>query len=78
MVGVRQLRDELSRHLARVRDGAEITVTDHGKPVARIVPAFDDAYRRLLASGRLRLPEEPEASLPSRRRTGPVSDLIER
>jgi len=32
-VGVRQLRDELSRHLAEVRDGATITVTDHGRPI---------------------------------------------
>jgi prevent-host-death family protein len=37
-VGVRELRDNLSRHLAAVRGGAEVTVTDHGKPVARLVP----------------------------------------
>ncbi|MFT4258751.1 type II toxin-antitoxin system Phd/YefM family antitoxin [Microbacterium sp.] len=36
-VGVRELRNGLSRYLDRVHDGAEITVTDHGKPVARIV-----------------------------------------
>lgn len=37
-VGVKELRDGLSRHLALVRWGAEITVTDHGKPVARLLP----------------------------------------
>lgn len=37
-VGVRELRDSLSRHLAMVREGQTITVTDHGRPVARIVP----------------------------------------
>ena len=33
-VGVRELRDGLSRHLATVREGHTITVTDHGRPVA--------------------------------------------
>ncbi len=78
VVGVRELRDSLSRHLASVRDGAEITVTDHGKPVARIVPAVDDAYRRLVESGRLVAPEQPSVALPRRRNIEPVSDLIER
>lgn len=77
-VGVRELRDGLSRHLASVRGGTEITVTDHGKPVARIVPVADDAYRRLVASGRLVAPDDADASLPARRRVGRVSDLIER
>lgn len=37
-VGVRELRDQLSRHLAEVREGRTLTVTDHGRPIARIVP----------------------------------------
>ncbi len=37
-VGIRDLRERLKRHLAAVRDGGTITVTDHGRPVARIVP----------------------------------------
>ena len=37
-VGVRELRHGLSRHLASVQKGHTITVTDHGRPVARIVP----------------------------------------
>ena len=37
-VGIRELRDGLSRHLAEVRAGRTVTVTDHGRPVARIVP----------------------------------------
>ena len=49
-IGVRELRDSLSRQLALVREGAEITVTDHGKPVARIVPiAAESGLERLLA-----------------------------
>ena len=37
-VGIRDLRDHLSRYISQVREGAEITVTDHGRAVARIVP----------------------------------------
>src|SRR4051812_5637248 len=37
-IGIRELRDGLSKHIASVRQGATITVTDHGTPVARIVP----------------------------------------
>src|SRR3712207_7594553 len=37
-IGIRELRDGLSKHLADVRRGATITVTDHGTPVACIIP----------------------------------------
>ncbi|MBN9620981.1 MAG: type II toxin-antitoxin system prevent-host-death family antitoxin, partial [Actinobacteria bacterium] len=37
-IGVRELRDGLSKHLAEVRAGHTVTVTDHGRPIARIVP----------------------------------------
>lgn len=37
-IGIRELRDGLSRYLAAVRGGDVVTVTDHGKPVARLVP----------------------------------------
>lgn len=37
-IGVRELRNTLSRRLAEVRAGHVVTVTDHGQPIARIVP----------------------------------------
>jgi len=37
-VGVRELKDHLSRYLTVVREGSEVLVTDHGHPVARMVP----------------------------------------
>ena len=37
-VGVRELKAKLSEHLDRVKGGASLTVTEHGKPVARLVP----------------------------------------
>ncbi|MFH1024567.1 MAG: type II toxin-antitoxin system prevent-host-death family antitoxin [Planctomycetota bacterium] len=36
-VGVRMLKNHLSHFLHRARDGEMIVVTDHGKPVARLV-----------------------------------------
>ena len=37
-VGVRELRQNLSVHLRRVRTGATLEVTDHGRPVAILSP----------------------------------------
>jgi prevent-host-death family protein len=51
-VGIKELRDGLSRHLAEVRAGRTVTVTDHGRPVARIVPVGEPtALERLIAEG---------------------------
>jgi len=36
-VGVRDLRDHLSAYLERVKAGETITITDHGRPIARLV-----------------------------------------
>ncbi|MBI4537713.1 MAG: type II toxin-antitoxin system prevent-host-death family antitoxin [candidate division NC10 bacterium] len=40
-VGIRKLRDELTRHLGRVRRGGRIVITDRGQPVAVILPLAD-------------------------------------
>ena len=51
-IGVRELRDGLSMYLAEVRQGATITVTDHGTPVARLSPVdTPSALERLIAEG---------------------------
>ena len=42
-VGIRELRDDLSRHLAEVRGGRTITITDDGKPIAQLVPVVGTA-----------------------------------
>jgi prevent-host-death family protein len=45
-VGVRELRQNLSRYLDRVKAGDSLTVTEHGREVARLVPSggVDRAY----------------------------------
>jgi prevent-host-death family protein len=50
VVGVRELRQNLSRYLDRVKRGEGLTVTEHGRVVARLVPAraADDPYRELV------------------------------
>ena len=37
-VGIRELKTHLSRHLKRVRAGARLIVTEHGRAVATIAP----------------------------------------
>jgi prevent-host-death family protein len=46
MVKIADLKNNLSRYLARVRRGAEITVYDRNTPVARLVPFVAGDARR--------------------------------
>ena len=41
-VGVRELKAGLSDYLRRARAGDEIVVTDHGRPIVRLVPYVAD------------------------------------
>jgi prevent-host-death family protein len=52
-VGIRELRLNLSRYVARVRAGAEVIVTDRGQPVARLAAIDEEEahYQRLLREG---------------------------
>lgn len=81
-VGVRELRDGLSKHLATVRGGQEITVTDHGKAIAKIVPINQESpMARLIAEGLATPPlnPSPHGQLPEPIDAGPgvlLSDLV--
>ena len=79
-VGVRELRDGLSRHLAIVREGHTITVTDHGRPVARIVPVgVPTKLEQLIAAGLVRPAKKRKGKRPAPISTsGTVSDLVEK
>ena len=53
-VGIRELRASLSRYVDRVKQGEEIVVTEHGKPVARLVPMNGERkIDRLIREGSL-------------------------
>jgi prevent-host-death family protein len=78
-VGVRELKNGLSRYLAAVKDGQELIVTDHGKPVARIVPISRsiDRLAELVAQGKVLPPRPGPRYIPKPLKgVGPVSDLI--
>jgi prevent-host-death family protein len=50
-VKIAELKDQLSKHLRAVEQGAEVEVTDRDRPIARIVP----------------VPDTPVAALPPKR-----------
>ena len=54
-VGVRELRQNLSVYLDRVKAGERLEVTEHGRPVALLVPLppADDQIARLVAEGKM-------------------------
>ena len=78
-VGVRDLRDNLSRHLRAVLEGTEITVTDHGRAVARIVAVDQpDRFAELVAEGVITPARAGRSSLADKgvSARGTVSDLV--
>ena len=78
-VGIKELRDGLSRHLSEVRAGATVTITDHGRPVARIVPVgLPNRLEQLIAEGRITEPSRAKRAAPAPQVTaGTVSDLVD-
>lgn len=77
--GIRELRDHLSRYLARVQAGEELTVTERGRPVARLVPIGEPRpFDRLVADGVVQLAPSSRRTRPAKRvpADAPVSDLV--
>jgi prevent-host-death family protein len=65
-VGVRELRQNLSVYLARVKKGQALTVTEHGQAVAELRPLApsDDQLAKLIADGKVTPPRRPLAARP--------------
>lgn len=76
-VGIRDLRNNLSRYLDEVKAGAELTVTDRGAAIAKIVPTGPSKLDLLIAEGVVtpasRPKTRPKRRVPTR---GSVVDLI--
>ena len=57
-VNVRELKNSLGRYLKRVQAEEEVTVTEHGRTIARLVPAkvpeIHEALQPLLRDGHVR------------------------
>lgn len=77
-VGVRELRNNLSRYLDRVRKGEEVVVTDRGRAVARVLPVgAERVLDRLIAEGVVTpATHRKRHAGPPIKTTGSVSDLI--
>lgn len=65
-VGVRELRQNLSRYLDRIKSGERLVVTERNRPVALLAPLSDaeDPLERLVAEGRVRAPTRSWRDLP--------------
>lgn len=61
-VGIRDLKNGLSKYIERVRTGEEVIVTDRGRPVAKLSPldAPSDRLIDLVAAGVVRPPSSPK------------------
>ncbi len=77
-VGVRELRNNLSRYLGRVRDGEEVVVTERGRAIARVLPVSGErAIDRLIREGRITRAKNPRRPRPKPLKAkGTVSDLV--
>ncbi len=62
-MGIAELKALLSETLARVKAGEEVTVTEHGRPIARIMPLSRAnplaATQELVRTGLVKPPEKP-------------------
>lgn len=68
-VGVRELKNQLSSYLDRVKAGEEVTVTEHGRPIARLTAIAPDVDRRaaLIEAGIVRPASDTRRRLPHQR-----------
>lgn len=66
LVGIAELRQNLSVYLRRVGEGETLVVTDRNRPVAVLGPAPESASKldRLIAAGRVSAPTRSELPEP--------------
>jgi len=80
-IGLRELNQNPSKAVARVRAGETIVVTDRGRPVLRLVPEEErpGVLQRLLDSGEVTAPAEqgmPDLMLELAPDVASLSDLL--
>lgn len=64
-VGIRELRQDASSVLKDVKEGATIEITEHGHPIAHIIPIQRSGWEELIAAG-LVIPAAEPWSAPTR------------
>jgi prevent-host-death family protein len=78
-VGIRDLKNNLSRYLAQLVDGDEIVVTDRGRAIAKIIPTGRErTIDRLIDEGIVTPASSLKRPAPRKRvrATKPVSPLV--
>jgi prevent-host-death family protein len=80
-IGLRELNQNPSRAVARVRAGESLLVTDRGKPVLRMVPEIESpgVLSRMVAEGTATAPAErglPELMEDLAQGVDSVTDLL--
>jgi prevent-host-death family protein len=65
-IGIRELRQNASRYLARVKAGETLEITERGKLIALVSPPSSEqtALERLIAQGKLIPAKRPWGELP--------------
>ena len=65
-IGIRQLREDLSKIVRRVERGEVVEITDRGRAIVRMVPARDAAgpLADLIAAGKV-IPARARGPLPA-------------
>ena len=80
-VGIRALKQNASAVVAGVAAGEPVTITDRGRPVARMVPIATSRLATLTTAGKARLPTRQWKDLPApahrRRGQPPLSAALE-
>ena len=66
-VSVKELKNRLTQHLRRVKQGEKVIITDRGKPIALIQPIQSAAPVESLQAGLARLAAQGLATLPIRK-----------
>lgn len=78
-VGVRELKNHLSRYLARVVAGDQVTVTDRGRAIAKLTPlGAERPLDKLIAQGIVTRASVAKHNTPTKRALakGPISPLV--
>jgi prevent-host-death family protein len=80
VVGIRDLKQNASEVIARVKKGESVLVTERGRPVGRIVPLSTNSLDELVEAGLATAPtvslDELLASVPLEEPSGIPSEVI--
>lgn len=79
-VGVRELRNNLSKWIERVRKGQDVVITERGKPVARLTRYGESpALQSLIERGLVQLPTQRKTKINRKdliKPRGSISELV--